>query len=165
LLSAFTILAGGNVFQGIADTLMSLIKVFESNGNTIIILMTAFIGGLTYVAEKSGGIQGFANLVLSKKSLIKNKKMAELFAWIVGCVIFTSGTVSTLVTGTVSKPITDAFKTPHEKLAYIVHSTSTPVCVLLPLSGWGAFMIGLIQAQGLPNPEILLVKSIPLNFL
>ena len=51
--SAYTILAGGNIFKGIADTLMSFIKVFESNGNTIIILMTASIGGLTYLAAET----------------------------------------------------------------------------------------------------------------
>lgn len=162
--SAFTILAGGNVLHGISDTLMSFIKVFESNGNTICIGITVLLGGLLYVTEKSGGVQGFAKFFTSKRSFIKTRRGAEIFSWFIGIIVFTSGTVSALITGTVARPLTDAFKVPHEKLAYIVHSTTSPVCALLPLSAWGAYMIGLIQAQGIDNPAAVMVKSIPLNF-
>jgi Na+/H+ antiporter NhaC len=162
--SAFLILSGGNVISAIADTLMSFIKVFESNGNTIVIGVTLFIGGLLTVMEKSGGVAGFVQILTSKKSLIQSKRAAELFSWFIGVVVFTSGTVSALVTGTVSKPITDAYKVPHEKLAFIVHTTTAPVCALIPLSAWGAYMIGLIQPQGIADAATMMVRSIPLNF-
>lgn len=74
--------------------------------------------------------------------------------------------MSTLITGVVSRPLTDAFKVPREKLAYIVHTTSTPVCALLPLSAWGGYMLSLMTANGV-NPEDsvnIMVKSIGLNF-
>jgi Na+/H+ antiporter NhaC len=68
------------------------------------------------------------------------------------------------LTGAVSRPLNDAMKVSPEKQAFLVHTTSTPVCVLLPLSGWGAFMIGLIEAQGVPNAPSVLIQSIPFNF-
>ncbi len=162
-LSAYTILAGGNILIGTSDTLMSFVKVFENSGNTICIGLTALLGGLLVLTEKSGGVEGFVNFFINKKAFIKSRKAAELFSWLIGVLVFTSGTVSALIAGTVSRPLTDAFKVSHEKLSYIVHSTTTPVCALLPLSAWGAYMIGLIQAQGVENPVGTMVSSIPLN--
>ncbi|MGI6424471.1 MAG: Na+/H+ antiporter NhaC family protein [Tepidanaerobacteraceae bacterium] len=160
----YIILSGGNIFVGLHETLMSFIKVFESNSNTIVIIVCALIGGLTLVVEKSGGLNGFVDYMTNKKAIIRTKRGANFFAWLVGVIVFTSGTLSCMVTGAISRPLNDALGVPHEKLAYIVHSTSTPMCVLLPLSGWGAFMIGLIQAQGIENAAAVMAQSIPLNF-
>lgn len=159
-----TILVGGNIFIGLNDALYALIKVFESNSNTLVILLTFVLGGLTYVIEKSGGIAGFVDYMTKKKALIKDKRGSALFTWLLGVLVFTSGTLSCLITGAVTRPLNDAMKLPHEKAAYIVHTTSTPVCVLLPLSGWGAFMIGLIEAQGIKNAPAVMFQTIPLNF-
>lgn len=161
--SAYTILAGGNLLLGASDTLFSFIKVFENNGNTIVVVATALIGALLVVTEKSGGVEGFVKFLTSKRSLIKSKKGAEIFSWILGVIIFNAGSVSALVAGTVSRPVTDAYKVSHEKLSYIVHSTTSPVCALLPLSSWGAYMISLLQSQGIENPTSVLIKSIPMN--
>ena len=161
--SAYTILAK-NPLTGMVDTLNSFVKVFASSSNTIVILSILMIGGIIVLINKSGGIQGFVQYCVHKKSIIKNRKGAQLFSWFVGILIFTSGTLHCLVAGTIARPVSDAFKVSHEKLTYIIRTTSTPVCVLLPLSGWGAFMIGLLQAQGIAEPTTVLVQSIPLNF-
>jgi Na+/H+ antiporter NhaC len=50
-----------------------------------------------------------------------------------------------------------------EKLAYLIDSTSAPVCVLIPLNAWGAVIIGLIGGVGVDNPLEVFVASIPLN--
>ncbi|MBC8589882.1 Na+/H+ antiporter NhaC family protein [Wansuia hejianensis] len=160
----FTVLSGGNIFLGIDRSLMSLVEVFQSTSNTIVIIVVSLIGGMTLLIERSGGIEGFVEYMTIKREIVKSKKGANLFTFILGVLIFTSGSLSTLVTGTVARPLSDAMKVPHEKLSYIVHSTSTPICVLIPLSGWGAFMIGLLQAAGVDNAPSVLVKSILLNF-
>ena len=162
--SAFTLLAGGNPLTGIIDTLNSLVKVFASSSNTIVILSILMIGGIIQLINKSGGIQGFIHYAVNKNGLIKDRKGAQLFSWIIGVLIFTSGTLHCLIAGTVARPLSDAFKVSHEKLTYIIRTTSTPVCVLLPLSGWGAYMIGLLQSQGVGDATTVLVQSIPLNF-
>lgn len=160
----YIILADWNIFKGFNDTLYAFVKVFESNSNTIVIIVCALLGGLTLVMEKSGGINGFVDLMTKKKSLIKSKRGSLIFTWLLGVLVFTSGTVSCLITGAVSHPLNDAMKVSREKQAFFVHSTSTPVCVLLPLSGWGAFMIGLLEAQGISNAPTVLMQSIPFNF-
>lgn len=161
--SAFTILTG-NPLTGIVDTLNSFVKVFASGGNTIVILSILMIGGIIQLINKSGGIQGFIDYAVNRKAFIKDRRGAQMFSWIVGVLVFTSGTLHCLVSGTIARPLSDAFKVSHEKLTYIIRTTSTPVCVLLPLSGWGAYMIGLLQAQGIENATTVMVQSIPLNF-
>ena len=71
-----------------------------------------------------------------------------------------------MVVGSVTRPINDTLKVPHEKAAFLVHSTSTPVCVLIPLSGWLASMIGYLTSGGVAEGDAMtiLVESIPLNF-
>lgn len=160
----YVVLSGGNIFIGIDKTLMSFVEVFQDIDNTIVIMVVTLLGGMTLLIEQSGGINGFVDYMTAKRAIIKSKKGANLFTFILGILVFTSGTLSTLITGTIARPLSDAMKVPHEKLSYIVHSTSTPVCVLIPLSGWGAFMIGLLKAQGVENATTILVKSIPLNF-
>lgn len=155
-----------NIISAINGTLNGIVSVFESNGNTIVILVLLLIGALIHIIEKSGGIAGFVELMVHKKEIIKSKRAADIFTWLMGVSVFTSGSLSAMVVGSVSRPINDAMKVPHEKSSFIVHTTTTPVCVLIPLSGWGASMIGYLASGGVPEAEAttVLLKSIPLNF-
>jgi tetracycline resistance efflux pump len=164
LFSGYLILEGGAPIKALDATFYALVAVFADTDNAIIIFMVLLLGSVTHLIEQNGGINGFVQLMTEKRSIIGSRRAAQFFTWIMGLLVFTSGTLSTLLTGAIARPLNDALKVSHEKAAFIVHSTSTPVCVLIPLSGWGAFMIGLIKAQDIPNATEVLVQSIPLNF-
>ena len=137
-----------------------------SQGNTIIIGSCLIVGAVTHLMERSGGIDGFVNVVVKNKGYIKTKRGANLFTWLLGLAVFTSGSLSCMVTGAVSRPVNDALKVPHEKSAFLVHATSTPWCVLFPFSGWLASMAGYLVSGGVSEAESvsMLFKSIPFNF-
>ena len=160
------VLCGGAPLTGLNDTFYSFIHTFESSGNTITLISFLLIGALIYLIEKSGGVVGFTEVMLKKRALIKTKRGANIFTWLLGIIIFTSGSLSCMVTGSVSRPFNDALKVPHEKSAFIVHATSTPWCVLFPLSGWLAALAGYLTSGGVPENEAIsvLLRSIPLNF-
>lgn len=169
LIGIFTssmVLCGGAPLTGLNDAFYSFIHTFESSGNTITLISFLLIGALIYLIEKSGGVEGFAEVMLKKRALIKTKRGASIFTWLLGIIIFTSGSLSCMVTGSVSRPFNDALKVPHEKSAFIVHATSTPWCVLFPLSGWLAALAGYLTSGGVPENEAIsvLLRSIPLNF-
>lgn len=169
LIGIFTssmVLCGGAPLTGLNDAFYSFIHTFESNGNTITLISFLLIGALIYLIEKSGGVEGFTEVMLKKRALIKTKRGASIFTWLLGIIIFTSGSLSCMVTGSVSRPFNDALKVPHEKSAFIVHATSTPWCVLFPLSGWLAALAGYLTSGGVPENEAIsvLLRSIPLNF-
>ena len=169
LIGIFTssmVLCGGAPLTGLNDAFYSFIHTFESSGNTITLISFLLIGALIYLIEKSGGVEGFTEVMLKKRALIKTKRGANIFTWLLGIIIFTSGSLSCMVTGSVSRPSNDALKVPHEKSAFIVHATSTPWCVLFPLSGWLAALAGYLTSGGVPENEAIsvLLRSIPLNF-
>lgn len=162
----YTILDGWNIGAALNDSLNGVINVFTSTGNTIVLMSILLIGAIIYIIERSGGITGFVDVMVKKRAIIKSKKGANFFTWLLGVLIFTSGSLSCMVVGSVTRPINDALKVPHEKAAFLVHSTSTPVCVLIPLSGWLASMIGYLTSGGVAESDAMtvLVESIPLNF-
>ncbi len=163
---ASVILSGWNIFAGINGAFYSIVHTFEGNGNTIVIMSMFLIGALIHLIEHSGGIDGFVDIMVRKKGIIKTKKSAAFFTWLLGIVVFTSGSLSCMVTGSVARPLNDTMKVSHEKAAFLVHTTSTPWCVLLPLSGWLAAMTGYLTSGGVPESEAIgmLLRSLPLNF-
>lgn len=99
------------------------------------------IGGITSVITLMGGVRAFASWAVSK---IKNKVAAQLVTWVLGLIIMIDDYFNALVIGEVSKPITDEYNVSRAKLAYVIDSTSAPVVILMPISTWGAYIIGLI---------------------
>ena len=155
-----------DIFSGINATFYNVVKTFASNGNTIVIMSLLLIGAMLYLSERSGGIEGFVDIMGRKKSIIRSKKAAAFFTWLLGIVIFTSGSLSCMVTGSIARPLNDSMKVSHEKAAFLIHTTSTPWCVLLPLSGWLGAMTGYLTSGGVPDDQAITVlfQSIPLNF-
>ena len=157
-----------NGFAPLASINAGLYSIVDSmsQGNTIIIASCLIVGAVIHLMERSGGIDGFVNVVVKNKGLIKSKRGANIFTWILGLAIFTSGSLSCMVTGAVSRPVNDALKVPHEKSAFLVHTTSTPWCVLFPFSGWLASMAGYLISGGVSEAESvsMLFSSLPFNF-
>lgn len=160
------IIADWNVIIALNETLQGCVRTMASGGNTIVIGSMLMIGALIYLIERSGGIDGFVDVMVHRGGIIKSRRGANIFTWLLGVLIFTSGSLSCMVTGSVARPVNDALKVPHEKSAFIIHATSTPVCVLIPFSGWLAAMTGYLTSGGVPENEALTVlfTSIPLNF-
>ncbi|MBN2415410.1 sodium:solute symporter [bacterium] len=158
-----TILAGGNPLKGLADVIELCIRVFGDPDNTRVILFSACIGAVIAFTQRSGGVQGFVEW-LSRRSLITSRRRAQLMAMIIGSAVPIESSISILVTGTVSRPIFDRLKISREKLAYICDSISAPVCSLIPVNAWGAFMAGLLANQGIAQPLHVYFKAIIFNF-
>ncbi len=160
---SWTIISSWNPLRGLGAALASLVHVFQDADNTQVILFSAMVGSLIALTQRSGGIDGFVDYVIKKK-WIRNRRGARLLAWGLGVLIFIESSIKILIVGSVCRPIFDKLKISREKLAYIADSTSAPVCMLIPLNAWGAFTIGLLTTQGVPNATRVLLQSIPLNF-
>lgn len=157
-----------NAFSPLVSINAGIYAIAESmsTGNTLIIASCLIIGAVIHLMEASGGIDGFVNVVVKNRGLIKTKRGANLFTWGLGLAVFTSGSLSCMVTGAVSRPVNDALKVPHEKSAFLVHTTSTPWCVLFPFSGWLASMAGYLVSGGVAEEASVsvLFQSIGFNF-
>ena len=68
-----------------------------------------------------------------------------------------------LVAGSISRPLFDRYKVAREKLAYIIDSTSAPICIMIPLNAWGALIISLTESSNIENPLQVFIAAIPFN--
>jgi tetracycline resistance efflux pump len=157
------ILADGHPLKGIAGAIEACVFVFKDPGNTRVIAFSVLVGSLIALLQRSGGIQGFTALV-TEKGIIRGKKSVELTAFIIGVLIFIESSITCLITGTIARPLTDKYRISREKLAYICDSTSAPICSLIPLNAWGAYVITLLAKEGLSDTIGLFLSSLFLNF-
>lgn len=163
ILAGWIIISNGNALKGIELSIQSLIDVFSDAGNTRVIIFCALVGALITLMQANGGVQGFID-VIQKKNIITNRKRAAVFAYLVGITVFIESSISCLVTGTIFHPIFEKLKISREKLSYICDTTSSPVCILIPLNAWGAYVISLLEKENLSSPVSIFINTIPLNF-
>ena len=157
------IISHGNILIGIELSIQSIITVFKDAGNTQVIIFCAMVGALISLTQANGGVQGFVDLI-QKKNIVISRKRATVFSFFVGCIVFIESSISCLVTGTIFHPIYERFKISREKLAYICDTTSSPICILIPLNAWGAYVVSLLDKEKLSNTVPLFLSTIPLNF-
>lgn len=112
-----------------------------NDNNLSIILFLVLLGVLTALLTVSGSNRAFANWAQKR---IKDRKGAKLLAAALVFVTFIDDYFHSLAVGAIASPVTDKFKVSRAKLAYILDSTAAPMCVLMPVSSWGAYIITLI---------------------
>ena len=157
-------LADYHVLNMLTGTKDMVVNVFASSSSTSIIIILTLLGGMFYMIEAAGGLRGFTALMVEKRSLIKSRTGACIFTWLIGVLVFIDGTLSVMITGSVSRPLAKTFWISPEKNAWIVHSTATPLSVLIPIAAYGPYIAGFIEAQGIGNPTQQMVKGIFFNF-
>ena len=163
IFSGWLIIKGWDPFRGMASALQACVNVFKDENNTRVIIFSALVGALISLTQVSGGVQGFIDFI-QKKKLVNSRKRASVLSFFVGCSVFIESSISCLVTGTIFHPIFEKFKISREKLAYICDTTSSPICILIPLNAWGAYVVGLLSKENISNPIPTFFSTISLNF-
>ncbi len=163
ILAGWIIISSGDVFKGLELSIQSIVDVFKDAGNTRVIIFCALVGSLITLTQVNGGVQGFIDQIQRKK-IVTSRKRASVLAYIIGVLVFIESSISCLVTGTIFHPIFEKLKISREKLAYICDTTSSPICILIPLNAWGAYVVSLLEKENLSSPLSIFIKTIPLNF-
>lgn len=164
------ILSDWNLLTGTLASIQALVDVFKDAGNTRTIMFGALVGALIVFIQRSGGVEGF--ILYTQKRLAyyeaqksgRNKQMILFFTWLTGLLIFVESSISVLTVGALYRPLYDQYGISREKLAYLADSSSAPSCILIPFNAWGAFIMGLLAAQGFSDPFATLIQTIPFNF-
>ena len=160
-----TIFHNGNLWAGVNKTATTLVASVADSWNASIILFFFVVGGLMGMIFFSGGGKAFLES-LSKKA--NNPKMAQIFSWLGGIVIFIDDYANSAFIGNLFRPLSDKYHISREKLAYIVDSTAAPVSSIFLISTWIGYQVGLI-GDSLPegieaSPYFLWLHSIPYSF-
>lgn len=139
----------GYVYERISSVLYSYksdntgVYSFAVNWGSVYILgFLIILGVLTQVILHSGAVNAFVKWARLR---VKSPQGSEFIAFIAGIIIFIDDYFNALTVGQISRSLNDANQSTRERLAYIIDSTSAPVCVLVPISSWGAYIIGIMQ--------------------
>lgn len=160
---AWTIMNGWNPLTGLAAAIQGSVEVLGDAGDARVIMFTLVIGALIATVEASGGVRGFV-AVLESRHWVDSAKRSQLLAWATGIVIFIESNITVLVAGSVARPLFDRYKCSREKLAYIIDSTSAPICILIPMNAWGAYNLAILEGLGVENALGVFLQSIMYNF-
>jgi tetracycline resistance efflux pump len=135
--------------------------------NVYILLFLLVLGMMTSMISLAGGSRAFGDWAISR---VKTRRGAQFLTVVFGLVIFIDDYFNSLAVGNVSRPITDRHRISRAKLAYYLDSTAAPVCVISPVSSWGAYIIGIIgtifATHELTNISAFsaFIQIIPMNF-
>lgn len=157
------ILMEQSFFPGVARAVALVVETLNDADNAMVVLFTFVIGSLISSMESLGGIRGFVTW-LENSGWLKDKRSVRVLVWLVGVLIFIESNITILVAGALARPLFDKFKISREKLAYLIDSTSAPICLVIPFNAWGAYIISILGTLGEDRPVELFVQSILYNF-
>ena len=138
----YAIAAGLNPVVAPVNVLFELII---NRADWYIMLFCFLLGSLVYLINASGGAKAYGRWAAK---IIKTKKQSSLLTVLLGCLIFVDDYFNALTVGSVMKPVTDGKRLSRPKLAYLIDSTSAPICILIPISTWGAAVGGYMVDTG-----------------
>lgn len=172
IITAAFLLADFNIGETVAIILDAIKGIFISDGalntsSVYIILFLLLLGIITAFISISGGSRAFGDWAMKR---VKTRTGAQLVGAILGIIIFIDDYFNALAVGQVTRPITDRQKVSRAKLAYIIDSTSAPICVVSPVSSWGATIIVLIgtilASHGVTEYSAFsaFMQMVPMNF-
>ena len=169
ILAGFLILNNYQPLDAVLAMLDSIVALFAEGWVVKTLIFSLFVGSVIRLMVDSGGVAGLVHFLTQKSRVVRSARGAMLLAYLIGVVIFIESSITSLVAGTVARPLCDKYGVSRQKLAYICDATSAPVCSLIPLNGWGALLLGLLATQitaGVLSGSAveILLKSIVYNF-
>jgi Na+/H+ antiporter NhaC len=145
------------------NTIERIVTTAGSGSTTRILIFSLLVGALLAFIRDSGGVSATVNRVIGS-GLINSKKRVGGVTMFTGMAIFIESNLSVLTAGIFARGLFDKYKMSRARLAYIIDSTCAPICILILLNGWGAYVLALISTYDLDEDAIyVLWGTLPYN--
>jgi tetracycline resistance efflux pump len=111
-------------------------------------LFLMILGFVIEMMTNSGGIKAYTKLLHKH---IKDQRSTESTSLMLSSIFFLDDYMGGLTVGAIMRPLTDSVNIPRAKLAFLINSVSSPLCVLIPASTWVALILGQLEAAGVSD--------------
>lgn len=144
-----------------------LLEECSNADNQYILLLCGLFGSLIFLLKDAKGTMGFSQFM---SKVCKTEPMILLTSVVMGIIIFVDDYLNIMTVGTCMNDVCDEHRIPRESLAYIVDSTSAPMCALVPFSTWAVFYAGIFYTEqsvidlGYGSGLSTYIHAIPLMF-
>ena len=179
IIAFFTGIVAASLIVANFNPIDSLLVIWDHVFNTItdidnlyvyafLILMSVVVSLLSFTGAATAFGDKIANHITSQRK-------AEQSTLLFSVLLFLDDYLNSLTVGYVMHPLTDKFKIPRVKLAFIIHSMAAPLAMIIPVSSWLAWIIRQIALSGisldpsenpiiLADPFYIYLKSVPYIF-
>jgi Na+/H+ antiporter NhaC len=136
---------------GVCGTWLTLIQDGFMEGTIgYLFLLLGLFGILIALLDVSGAVLEFANWLAK---FANTRRKALLITYLLGWLIFVDDYLNNMAVATAMKKVCDKFRIPRTFLGYVVNCTAAPVCIIIPISTWGAFYAGLFEENGVVGAD------------
>lgn len=157
VLVAALIATGGAPFSALSLTIQRLwgnlqlggLTSFEglaSSNNFCILVFVLSLGIIIELIRHCHAVDAFVNFSEKK---IRTKRAAETSSLLLSHCLCIDDYLSSLTVGSVMRPLTDRFRIPRVKLAFLTDSMAAPVAMVAPVSSWSAAIIAFLIDNGI----------------
>lgn len=161
ILASAALVTHGSPLKTITFTLKKLMSEGLTSDHLALFSFLILLGILVELMNHTGGIHAYTKLL---RPHLHSKKAVETTSLLLSFSFFIDDYLNNLTTGNVMRPLTDHFKIPRAKLAFLIDSMSAPLCVIIPASSWVAMILGLLQASNVQEPFNAYLSLIPFLF-
>jgi Na+/H+ antiporter NhaC len=138
-------------------------KAFLGSDTLFLFLFLLLLGVIIVIIGRAGGTRAYGEFI---KKRSKERRDVETSTLFLSLCFFIDDYLNVLTVGSTMPAITDRFKIPRVKIAYFVNALAASLCVLVPISSWGAYILSQFSQFGINatiTKETLIVAS-PISF-
>jgi Na+/H+ antiporter NhaC len=144
---------------------------FLQSEKLLLFLFLLVLGVVIATIAESGEGYGYVERLSQR---LRSRSQAQLATIFLSFSLFIDDYLNALTTSSVMKNLTDKFRIPRLKLAFLTTAMAAPLCSLVPISSWAAAIIMFLLEAGiststesaiiLADPFVTFSKSIPFIF-
>ncbi len=146
IISAALIITSGDPFAAFMLSINQIVQQALDVEHLFTFGFLFSLGILIQLLTFTGGLKSYTTLL---QKIIPSAKAAELTSLSLSLSFFMDDYLNSLTVGAIMRPLTDKFKIPRAKLAFLVDSMSAPLCVLIPATSWVATILVQLEAAGI----------------
>lgn len=145
IIVAALIATNGDPIQATVSIIGRILDEGLSLDHIYTLLFLLVLGGLIELLTHSGGLRAYT---AAMSRWITSRRRAESASLLLSSLLFIDDYLNSLMVGAIMRPITDRFRIPRVKLAYLINSMSASLCVVIPASSWVAMSLAQLQNSG-----------------
>ncbi|MBN2267024.1 MAG: hypothetical protein JW725_01635 [Candidatus Babeliaceae bacterium] len=172
IVTASIIVVGPAPIAVLSHLFNALTTVLSDLDRIYLFLFLGCLGTIIELITHMGGVSAYTQLL---RSQLRSKRAVETSSLMLSLLFFIDDFLNSLITGAIMRPLTDAYKIPRVKLAFLLNAMSSALCVLIPASTWGATILAQLNAAGISDevgitplingdPLIIYLTTIPFVF-
>lgn len=159
IITACAIIEQGNIPATLLTMAHKMIHELRDKDHLFTFGFLLLLGILIELITRSGGTFAYSQIV---RRFITGKRSTQFLSLFVSCTFFIDDYLNSLTTGAIMRPLTDEYRIPRVKLAYLLDSMSAALCVCIPATSWIAMILMQMQVSGISERANALIHNDPL---